>query len=57
MTQFTCYRWRKKFGCLKHDRVKRLEELEKEERPAAQGGVGHDAEKKLIMKEAAQGNF
>ena len=30
MTQFTYYRWRKEFGGLKGDQVKRLKELEKE---------------------------
>jgi putative transposase len=28
--QFTCYRWRKEFGGLKTDQVKRLKELESE---------------------------
>ena len=30
VTQFTYYRWRKEFGGLKSDQVKRLKELEKE---------------------------
>jgi hypothetical protein len=30
VTQFTCYRWRKEFGGLKTDQVKRLKELEKD---------------------------
>ena len=30
VTQFTYYRWRKEFGGLKGDQVKRLKELEKE---------------------------
>jgi hypothetical protein len=30
VTQFTYYRWRKEFGGLKTDQVKRLKELEKE---------------------------
>src|SRR6476469_2207277 len=43
VTQFTYYRWRKEFGGLKGDQVKRLKELEKENEPAAQGSVGPDA--------------
>ena len=30
VTQFTCYRWRKEFGGLETDQVKRLKELEKD---------------------------
>ncbi|MHA6346567.1 transposase, partial [Roseivivax sp. CAU 1761] len=30
VTQFTYYRWRKEFGGLKTDQMKRLKELEKE---------------------------
>ena len=30
VTPFTCYRWRKGFGGLKSDQVKRLKELEKD---------------------------
>ena len=30
VTQFTYYRWRKEFGGLKSDQVKRLKELEKD---------------------------
>ena len=30
MTPFTYYRWRKEFGGLKSDQVKRLKDLEKE---------------------------
>lgn len=30
VTRFTCYRWRKEFGGLKNDQVKRLKDLEKE---------------------------
>ncbi len=29
VTQFTCYRWRKEFGGLKTDQVKRLKENER----------------------------
>ena len=35
VTQFTYYRWRKEFGGLKTDQVKRLKELEKDRAIAA----------------------
>ena len=34
VTPFTYYRWRKEFGGLKSDQVKRLKELEKESEPS-----------------------
>ena len=35
VTPFTCYRWRKEFGGLKSDQVKRLKDLEKDRAIAA----------------------
>ena len=44
VTQFTYYRWRKEFGGLKTDQVKRLKELEKENwRAASESGFRFDA--------------
>jgi len=43
VTQFTYYRWRKEFGGLKGDQVKRLKELEKENDRLRKGCVGPDA--------------
>jgi transposase len=40
VTQFTYYRWRKEFGGLKTNQVKRLKELEKENWPAPIGWSG-----------------
>ncbi len=59
VTQFTYYRWRKEFGGLKTDQVKRLKELEKENerlRKAFAGSPNLTLEK-LILREAASGNF
>ncbi len=43
VTPFTYYRWRKEFGGLKSDQVKRLKDLEKENERLAEGGIGSDA--------------
>ena len=56
MTQFTYYRWRKEFGDLKGDQVKRLKELEKEN-DRLRKAVSDLTLEKLILKEAASGNF
>jgi putative transposase len=45
VTPFTYYRWRKEFGGLKTDQVKRLKELEKENERLREGGVGSDSGK------------
>ena len=56
VTQFTYYRWRKEFGGLKSDQVKRLKDLEKEN--ARLKRLLADAElDKAILREAASGNF
>ena len=56
MTQFTYYRWRKEFSCLKGDQVKRLKELEKEN-DRLRKALSDLTLEKLILKEAASGNF
>ena len=56
VTPFTYYRWRKEFGGLKGDQVKRLKELEKENDRLRKAVSGLTLDK-LILKEAASGNF
>ena len=56
MTQFTYYRWRKEFGGLKSDQVKRLKELEKENERLRKA-VSDLTLEKLILREAASGNY
>ena len=52
VTQFTYYRWRKEFGGLKSDQVKRLKELEKENERLRKA-VSDLMLEKLILREAA----
>jgi putative transposase len=56
VTQFTYYRWRREYGGLKTDQVKRLKELEKENQRLRQA-VSDLTLEKLILREAASGNF
>jgi transposase-like protein len=56
VTQFTYHRWRKEFGGLKSDQVKRLKELEKENERLRKA-VSDLTLEKLILREAASGNF
>ncbi|ULB10219.1 IS3 family transposase [Cereibacter azotoformans] len=56
VTQFTYYRWRKEFGGLKTDQVKRLKELEKENERLRKA-VSDLTLEKLILKEAAFGKL
>ncbi len=56
VTQFTYYPWRKEFGGLKGDQVKRLKELEKEN-DRLRKAVSDLTLEKLILKEAASGNY
>ncbi len=56
VTQFTYYRWRKEFGGLKGDQVKRLKELETEN-TRLRRAVSDLTLDKLILAEAAKGNF
>ena len=54
VTQFTYYRWRKEFGGLKTDQVKRLKELEKENERLRKA-VSDLTLEKLILRGEAQG--
>ncbi|PWK50972.1 transposase [Silicimonas algicola] len=54
VTQFTYYRWRKEFGGLKTNQVKRLKELEKENERLGKALSDLTLEK-LILREAASG--
>ena len=56
VTPCTYYRWRKEFGGLKSDQVKRLRELEKENERLRKA-VSDLTLEKLILREAASGNF
>lgn len=56
VTQFTYYRWRKEFGDLKTDQVRRLRDLEKENERLRKA-VSDLTLEKLILKEAASGNL
>ncbi|WP_188855052.1 IS3 family transposase [Aureimonas glaciei] len=56
VTPFTYYRWRKEFGGLKSDQVKRLKELEKENERLRKA-VSDLTLEKLILKEAAFGKL
>ena len=56
VTPFTYYRWRKEFGGLKTDQVKRLKELEKEN-DRLRKAVSDLTLEKLILREAASGNY
>ena len=56
VTPFTYYRWRREYGGLKTDQVKRLKELEKENERLRKA-VSDLTLEKLILREAAPGNF
>ena len=56
VTPFTYYRWRKEFGGLKTDQVKRLKELEKENERLRKA-VSDLTLEKLILREAASGMY
>jgi putative transposase len=56
VTQFTYYRWRKEYGGLKTNQVRRLKELEKENERLRRA-VSDLTLEKLILREAASGNF
>ena len=56
VTQVTYYRWRKEYGGLRTDQVKRLKELEKENERLRKAVCDLTLEK-LILREAASGNF
>lgn len=54
VTAFTYYRWRKEFGGLKSDQMKRLKDLEKEKERLCKA-VSDLTLEKLILAEAARG--
>ncbi len=56
VTQFTYYRWRKEFGGLKSDQVKRMKDLEAEN-ARLRRAVSDLTLDKMILAEAARGNF
>jgi putative transposase len=56
VTPFTYHLWRKEFGGLKGDQVKRLKDLEKENERLRKA-VSDLTLEKLILREAASGNF
>ena len=56
VTQFTYYRWRREYGGLRTDQVKRLKDLEKENQRLRQA-VSDLTLEKLVLREAASGNF
>ena len=55
VTEVTYYRWRKEYGGLKSDQVKRLKDLE-QENARLRKAVSDLTLEKLILKEAASGN-
>jgi len=56
VTQQTYYRWRKLYGGMGREQLKRLKELEKENQRLRRA-VSDLKLDKLILTEAAQGNF
>jgi len=56
VTEVTYYRWRKEYGGLKGDQVKRLKELEAEN-SRLRRAVSDLTLDKMILAEAARGNF
>ena len=56
VTEVSYYRWRREFGGLKSDQVKRMKELEAEN-ARLRRAVADLTLDKLIVKEAASGNW
>jgi transposase-like protein len=56
VTEVTYYRWRREFGGLKTEQIKRLKELETEN-ARLRRAVADLTLDKLILKEAALGNY
>ena len=56
VTEMTYYRWRREYGGMKTDQLKRLKELEKENQRLRRA-VSDLTLDKLILAEAAKGNF
>ena len=56
VTQVTYYRWRREFGGLQLDQVRRMKELE-QENARLRKAVSDLTLDKMILAEAAKGNF
>ena len=56
VTQQTYYRWRKQYGGMSRNQLKRLKELEKENQRLRRA-VSDLTLDKMILSEAARGNF
>jgi transposase-like protein len=56
VTEQTYYRWRKEYGGLRVDQVKRLKDLEKENQRLKRV-IADQALDKAILKEALEGNY
>jgi len=56
VTEVTYYRWRREYGGMKADQLKRLKELEKEN-TRLRRAVSDLTLDKLILQEAAAGNY
>jgi transposase-like protein len=56
VTEVTYYRWRKEYGGLKTDQVRRIKELEKENQ-RLRTAVSDLTLDKLILQEASKGNY
>ena len=56
VTEVTYYRWRKEFGGLKTDQVRRMKDLEVENQRLRKA-IADLTLDKLILQEAARGNF
>ena len=56
VTEVTYYRWRKEFGGLKTDQVRRMKDLELENQRLRKA-IADLTLDKLILQEAARGNF
>ena len=56
VSEVTYYRWRREFGGLKSDQVRRMKELETENQRLRKAIADHTLDK-LILQEAEKGNF
>ena len=56
VTQQTYYRWRRQYGGMSRDQLKRLKELEKENQRLRKA-ISDLTLDKMILTEAARGNF
>jgi cell division protein FtsB len=54
VTQQTCHRWRKQYGGMNWDQLKRLKELETENQRLRRA-VSDLTQNKLVLREAARG--